>query len=460
MKGLKSTIVLAIVLAGLGGYIYFVEMKKPASDTPANEKVFTIEAENIEELRIKAADGQVTHLQKSSNQTWQVTEPVKADADPNEPASIASGLNTVEIQRVVDENPTALKDFGLDPPRIDVGFRAKGDKELRHLLTGEKTATGSDLYAMRQGDKRLFLITANVENTFNHGTFALRDKAVLKFDRNTADTIEITEGAKTLAFAKAGDVEWNITKPVTLRGDFGAIDGILNALASTQVQRFLDGETDLAKYGLDKPVMTATVSGGGTKTSLLIGKPDGGNRFGKDSSRPIIFTLGGNLMQDLQKNVADLRRKDIFDARPYSAQRFEFKRLPAGPSAGASAKAEAPGAKAGGANVVAIEKAKGKDGNEVWKNAAGKELETEKAADPLNKFTNLRADSFENAAPAAAKAPELTVIVKFDEGKRTETISFARAGTDVYAVRDGEPGAAKVPATAYEDALKAIDSLK
>jgi hypothetical protein len=450
VKGLTSTIVLAIVLAGLGGYIYFVEMKKPASDVAANEKAFTVDAENIEELRIKSADGQVTHLQKSSNQAWQVTEPVKADADPNEPTSIASGLSTLEILRVVDENPASLKDFGLDPPRIDVAFRAKGEKELRHLLLGEKTATGSDLYAMRQGDKRLFLVNGSVENTFNQGTFALRDKSVLKFDRNTVDAIEITEGPKTLAFAKAGDVEWNITKPVTLRGDFGAIDGMLNALASTQVQRFLDGETDLAKHGLDKPVMTATVSGGGTKTSLLIGKPDGGNRFGKDSSRPIIFTLGGNLMQDLQKNVADLRRKDLFDARPYSAQRFEFKRLPAG----------TPGAKPSGADIVVIEKAKGKDGTEVWKNAAGKELETEKAADPLNKFTNLRADSFENTVPAAAKTPELTIAVKFDEGKRTETISFARAGADVYAVRDGEPGAAKVPAAAYEDALKAIDNLK
>ena len=439
MKGLRSTIVLAVILAGLAGYIYFVEVKKPASGTPANEKVFTVDLDSVEELIIKAADGEVTHIKKSPAQTWQVTEPVIADADAGQPTAIASGLNTLDIVRVVDEHPAAVKDFGLNPPRIDVAFRAKGDKDFRHLLIGDKTATGSDLYAMRSGDQRLFLVSASVENTFNQGTFALRDKGVLKFDRNSAETIEITEGARTLAFAKAGDVEWNITKPVALRGDFGAIDGVLNTLATTEVQRFVDGETDLAKYGLDKPVLVATVSGGGKTTSLLFGKADGGHRFAKDSSRPIIFTVGDNLRTDLQKNAPDLRRKDLFDARPYSAQHFEFKR---------------------GAGVVAIEKAKGKDGVEVWKNAAGKELDTEKAADPLNKFTNLRADAIESTVPAAARAPELTVVVRFDEGKRTETISFARAGTDVYAVRDGEPGAAKVPAAAYEDALKAIDGLK
>ena len=38
MRGLTSTILLVVVLAGLGGYIYFVENKKPAggADTPSS----------------------------------------------------------------------------------------------------------------------------------------------------------------------------------------------------------------------------------------------------------------------------------------------------------------------------------------------------------------------------------------------------------------------------------------
>lgn len=438
MKGLTSTIVLAVILAGLGGYIYFVERKKPAAGTEAKEKAFTVAAEDVEEMRIKAADGEITHLQRV-NGTWQVTEPVKADADPNEPSSVASGFTSLEITRVVDENPGSVKDYGLDPPRIDVAFRAKGEKDLKHFLIGEKTPTGGDLYAMRQGDKRVFLVGSFVETTFNKTPFDFRDKSILQFDRGTVDTIEIVEGSKTLELKKAGEVEWNVVKPVTLRGDFGTIDGILNSLTSTQVQKFLDGEADLAKAGLTQPALTATVRGGGTQASLLIGRTVDGTRYAKDSNRPILFTVGENLVKDLQKNLDDLRRKDVFDARPFSATRFEFTR---------------------GTEVVAIEKTKGKDGNEVWKNTGGKELETDTAADPLNKFTNLRADSFETAVPAAARTPELTVTVKFDEGKRTEVVTFARTGGDVYAIREGEPGAAKLPASAYEDALKAIDNLK
>jgi hypothetical protein len=438
VKGLWSTIALIVILAGLGGYIYFVELKKPASGADTKEKAFSVAPDDVQELRIKAADGDTTHLLKSDG-TWRVTEPIKAEADPNEPSSVTSSLNSLEIQRVVDENPSGLKDYGLDPPRIDVAFRTKTDKDLRHLLIGEKTPTGGDLYAMRPGDKRVLLVSSSVEPSFNKGTFDLRDKAVLKFDRGKVDTIELTEGTNGLELRRSGEVEWNIAKPIALRGDFGAIDGILNSLSSTQVQKFLDGETDLAKFGLNKPALTATVRGGGTQATLLIGNDTQGTRYAKDVNRPIVFTVGENLLKDLQKDAPSLRRKDVFDARPYSASRFEFKR---------------------GADVVAIDKAKNKTGSEVWKNTAGKELDTEKAADPLNKFTNLRADSFEPAVPAGAKSPELTVTVKFDDNKKTETISFLRAGSDVYATREGEPGAAKIPTSAYEDALKAIDSLK
>jgi len=40
MKGLKSTIALVVVLAGLGAYIYFVTWKQPSTDTPKQETVF------------------------------------------------------------------------------------------------------------------------------------------------------------------------------------------------------------------------------------------------------------------------------------------------------------------------------------------------------------------------------------------------------------------------------------
>mgnify|MGYP003353075226 CR=1 FL=1 len=50
MRGLTSTLILVLLLAGLGGYIYFVDSKKPEAG-PGGEtrgKVFSVEADKIE----------------------------------------------------------------------------------------------------------------------------------------------------------------------------------------------------------------------------------------------------------------------------------------------------------------------------------------------------------------------------------------------------------------------------
>jgi len=81
VRGLKSTIALAVVLLGLVGYIYFVDSKKPASGAAeVKAKAFTVEADQIEEIQIKPAAAESSRAEKT-NGTWQLVEPEKTDAD-------------------------------------------------------------------------------------------------------------------------------------------------------------------------------------------------------------------------------------------------------------------------------------------------------------------------------------------------------------------------------------------
>src|SRR5512132_1621299 len=114
MRGLRSTLILLLVLAGLVGYIYY-DSKKPAASTDTKQKAFTgVTADAIEELQIKAADGETSRVQKSGDQ-WKLADPVNADADGNEVSSVTTSLASLDINRVVDENPSNLKEYGLDP---------------------------------------------------------------------------------------------------------------------------------------------------------------------------------------------------------------------------------------------------------------------------------------------------------------------------------------------------------
>jgi hypothetical protein len=72
VRGLKSTIALLVVLIGLVAYIYFIDAKKPASDAPETKaKAFTVDADQIEEIRIKPTSGDASRVEKA-NGTWQL----------------------------------------------------------------------------------------------------------------------------------------------------------------------------------------------------------------------------------------------------------------------------------------------------------------------------------------------------------------------------------------------------
>jgi hypothetical protein len=449
MRGLRSTIALIVVLAGLGGYIYFVTWKTPeGGDASAKklEKVFTgYQADKLEEIKVTSAAGDATTLKKEGA-AWQITQPIAAKAEESEVAGILTALGQVEVTRVVDENPTSLNDYGLSNPRIEVVFKGTGDKDYRKLFIGDKTPTGSDLFAKRNDEKKVFVIPATQETSLNRTTFDLREKVVMKFDREKVDGFDVSAGGKAVAFAKDGG-DWKITKPVQAKADFGSVEGIVGRLQTLQMKSLVaDNATpaDLKKYGLDKPDATVTINAGSTRATFLVGGKAADNTvYARDASKPAVVTVESALLDDLKKGADDYRRKDIFEFRPFNANRIEVTRS---------------------GQTVVLEKVKGQGDNaqDKWRrvspNAA--DVDREKIDGVTSKLSNLRAASFvDSTAKTGVDKPAMTVTVKFDDGKKEEKVTFGQSGSDVFVVRPGEPGAAKIEAADFNEAIKSLDEI-
>ena len=436
MRGVRSLLVLVIVAVGLGVYLYFVESKKQPGEEKKLEKVFTgVQSDKIDQVSIKSDSGERTTVEKKSDQ-WQVTQPVAVKADEAELSGIASNLSSLEVQRVVDEQPSDVKQYGLEPPRVEVAFREGGHDH--RLLIGQKTPTGTDLYARVPEKPRVFLISSYLDSTFNKKTFDLRDKTVLKIDRDKIDHVEIASADRTLTFAKQGN-DWRMKAPVDARADFGAVEGVIGRLNTVQMKSIAAAEGgDLKEYGLDKPAVTVHVGSGSSQAGLVIGKSAGeGAVYAKDLSRPMVFTVESALADELEKPADDFRVKDLFDARSFNTTRIELTR---------------------NGQTVAFEKSK-----DTWKQVApaAKDADSAKVDALLTALTNARATSFVDKTDGTGlDSPELTVLVKFDEGQKQERVAFARHGSDAYARRDGDAGAAKIDASALDAIVKALDALK
>jgi hypothetical protein len=448
MRRLRSTIALFVVLVGLGAYVYFVTWKQPDSSDAISkqEKVFaSLEADKVEELKVKAEKGDTTTVVKKDG-AWQLTEPIATTAEESEISSMTSGLTQLNVVRVVDENPGDLKEYGLATPRVQIDFKASGDKDYRKLIVGDKSPTGSDMFAKRNDEKRVFLIPAYQDSTFNKDTFSLREKKLLKFDRDKVDHVELVTAGKNVAVAKEG-AEWKLTSPVQVRADFGAVEGLMGRLQTAQMKSIAAdaaAPADLKKYGLDKPEVTVNVNAGSARATLIVGgKAEDGSVYVRDASRPMVMTAESSFADDLKKGADEYRRKDIFEFRAYNANRVELTR---------------------NAQTIVFEKTKGEGENpqDKWRrvspNAA--DADKDKIDSLLSRLSNMRATSFVNtAAKTGLDTPELAVYVKFDEGKKEERVSFGKVGEEAFASRPSEPGAAKVDATDLTEALKTLDEI-
>ena len=438
MRSLRSTLVLVVVLAALVGYIYYLN-GRDTTGTDAKEKAFaTVKEEEVEAIRIKSADGQTTRLQKKDG-AWTIVEPEAASADQGELSSITSSLAALEVQRVVEDKASDLKQYGLEPARIEIEFSVRGAKEPQRIELGEKTPTGGDLYARVPGQPRVFLVSSFLDATFNKNTFALRDKSVIKIEREKVDRVEIQkEGKPAVTLAKTG-MEWRIVAPMMARADLAAVEGALERLSSGQMQGIAAADgADEKKRKLDPPVASFTAVAGSARATLLFGATENAVMYAKDASRPMIFTVAPTLYTDVIRDVGEFRRKDLFDSRSFTATHIEFKR---------------------GTATITLNKTKNKDGSESWHNAAGTQIDAMKVEDLLSKVSSLQADSFDPGTNAALRNPVLAVSVRFDENKM-EQVTFARAGGDVLASRADEPGTAKIMAASFDEVLKGIDEMK
>ena len=440
MKGLRSFLVLLVIAAGLGGYLYYDSKREPG-DAKKQEKVFAgVQSDKIERVTVKSVAGDRTTVEKQGA-AWRVTQPAPVPADEAELSGITSNLASAEIQRVVDDQATDFKQYGLDPARIEVGFKFAGKDQT--LLIGQKTPTGADLYARVPDKPRVFLLPSYLESTFNKSSFDLRDKTILKIDREKVDHLEIEIPDQTVKLAKQGS-DWRLSAPTDARADFSAVEGIIGRLNTTPMKAIVAGETgevkDLKEYGLDQPSATVRVTSGSSQAGLAIGKSAGdGVFYAKDLSRPLVFTVEQALLDELKKPAGDFRIKDLFDARAFNTTRVEIAR---------------------NGQTTVLEKDKGKD---TWKQTAPapKAADTAKVEALLTALSNTRASSFvEKTADTGLDAPEATIGVTFEDGQRKERVAFARKGTDAYARREGDASAAKIELPALDGIIKALDALK
>ncbi len=315
----RSTLVLILILLGLGAYVYWVEV--PKSQEEAKKKtIFEFKPEDVTEVTLVYADHELAL--KKSGDDWRLTKPLDAAADNMVVKNLVDAIAQAEVKKTFDD-ATDLAQYGLDQPFVKVTVKLK-DKELPAVLVGKSTPVGFSAYAKKADEPKVFLTTSAFRSGLDKKAKDLRDKTILTFVDKDVQRIEIHGDGKDLALAQKDD-HWTIERPAPYAADATAMRGFLSTLRSLRAVDFAsDQPTDLATYGLDNPRLKVSLYLGkdNTEKDLLIGK-DAENKqiYVQASGQPTVYVVSDWVMRDLNKNVGDFRDKTLlaFDRDKVSA---------------------------------------------------------------------------------------------------------------------------------------------
>lgn len=432
----RTTAILAVLLAILGGVFYFKEIRGGKKDPDEAKRLFTAKADDVESVEIRTPKVEIALRRDGDG--WRLEKPLQTKGDKSAINALVASLVNAKAERTLEEVPKNPADFGLEKPELTARFKAKGDADWHRLEFGGKNPTGAWTYVRKDDKPQVALVPDNLRSEINKPVLDLRDKSVMDVPADKVTRLVIHKGpAEPIELAKGE--QWEIVKPVKARADEWRASGLVRQVADLKAKEFAaEPATDLTTYGLDKPSVRLELwekDAKAPKTLALAtakGKPE--TLYARHEGTMTVVVVDPAILNDIPAGPWEIRDKSLFR---YANKDVKKIRVAAGDKA------------------VAVER----EGESKWKvvePSAGPAHEP-KVTDLLFKLTGLRVDGVVAEQPAALDkygldTPELTVTVTKTDGKELGTLLISKEEKEQrYVQIKGETAVYAIPAKDLKD---------
>jgi len=326
----RSTLILLVVFAALGGYVYFAEYRghdEREKQEASKKKLFSEPLKDVTALSLTFPDHKMSAVKKDDKH-WEFTEPQGLDADSEEWDMLVSSLSQIEKGGAVSAS-TNLAQYGLDKPVVEVTAKLKDGKSVG-VLFGSENPKKSDNYAKLADSPEVFLSPVSGSKSFQKSLTDLRNKKVLEFALDDINSIRIEDGKTLMEFQKSG-MDWLIKKPLDLKADAEEISGFLSAIQSARATSFADSGLTLMSAGLAPVTTKVTLHDAKANTDkiLSIGKsPETDKYYARDESRTAIMIINKDVPAKARRPLIDWRDRSIAHFDQGSIDELEIVRGP------------------------------------------------------------------------------------------------------------------------------------
>ena len=430
-------LVAAAVLLALTGVLYWSD-RHPAKDSATSTsstaevpapKILTLKDGDISKIDIKKKGADPVEVTKDAAGKWQIAAPKQLNADQDAVTSLVSSVASLNSDRLVDDKPSDLKQYGLTEPALEVDITTK--EKPQKILLGDDTPTGSATFAMLSGDPRVFTIASYTKSGLDKSANDLRDKRLLTVDFDKVSQIELIAKKQDMTFAREKDT-WQILKPKPLRADNSQVEELSRKLKDAKMDVSAsapDEKKASAAFASGTPVAIAKLTGTSGTQELQVRKSKD-DYYAKSTAVAGIYKVSSDLGTGLDKSLDDFRNKKLFDFGFTDVNKLELH---------------------DGAKSYFLTKG----GQDWW--IDGKKMDPISVETLVDKVRELSASKFVDKG-FTSSALELTVTSH--DSKQVEKVQIAKSAGNYIARREDQPALYQLDANAVMELQKAAADIK
>ena len=325
MSAYRTTLLLAVLFAGLGVYVYTIDMptmERNAVQQTESQRLLPFDYRDVTHMAYNTRNERI-RMRRDERKRWRIVEPVEARGDAREIENVLRALEIGKISRVIQEarpeEGTRAEQYGLKSPYVTINLTTHEYTES--LALGNTGPLSSTLYARRGSDQKILLTTLMVGDFRAKTLDTFRLKDILFFDRTHADRIQLQTPSHNLTLQRGsgfhGPVSgWNFTSPVNAPADKTAVGILLMMLEDLTATGFVDSqdEKEALLKKLAKPTLTATVHTNRRGHHVAFFEPvtPGEDAYAVTSSNDPIYRIPAHVLRELPNDMFHLQDKRLF----------------------------------------------------------------------------------------------------------------------------------------------------
>jgi hypothetical protein len=285
------------------------DLKKKKLDDLRDKRLMVLaDDRDVQRITVTRADGSRVELIRKGDDKWALTQPLQAPADSGDAATLLSRIKNAEAESFVADAAADLAQYGLDRPRLTAqlttGNRTLGIRFGKALKDGK-------VYAAREGSSEVTLVSkfSYEDLDTQAGPKRLRERALVTLERDAIATVELKNAHGSVRLKKSGADAWVRAEekdPKKAAANVEKVRQVLDRAVGTANAWVEEAPADLARYGLDRPVITLTVTDSRNKTqSLIVGKQAGPDAYYAKGPANAVFEVAKFVFEDLNLKPAD-----------------------------------------------------------------------------------------------------------------------------------------------------------